>query len=60
MTGKNQKSFYDILKHIAFSGGSSEPVTIKRTVYGTSDGKMYALSDDRLYRVRRSKNGSGV
>lgn len=57
MGGGDSRTFYDALRERALSGGGGEPVTIKRTVYGTKDEKMYWLSDGKLYRVRRAKNG---
>lgn len=53
--GTDSRTFYDALRERAFAGGSGEPVTVKRTVYGTKDEKMYELSDGKLYRVRRAK-----
>lgn len=56
MNGKNKKSYYDILRDMAFAGGSGEPVPTKRTVYGTSDSKAYECADGRLYRVRKEQS----
>ena len=47
------KTFYDRLREMNAHGGGT-PVPLKRTVYGTSDGKAYQLSDGKLYRVRRN------
>lgn len=59
MGGGDSRTFFDALRDRALSGsGGGEPVTIKRTVYGTSDEKMYELSDGKLYRVRRATNGN--
>lgn len=55
---KARRSWFDVLRDAAMVGGSGEPVPIRRTVYGTSDEKAYQLSDGKLYRVRRAKNGS--
>lgn len=55
---KAKRSWYDVLRDAALAGGSGgEPVPVRRTVYGTSDGKAYQLSDGKLYRVRRATNG---
>ena len=56
MFRKDIRTYYDVLCIRAFSGGTGEK-TRKRTVYGTSDEKMYQLSDGKLYKVRRETNG---